>query len=95
MRREITLDDSINEPNRKLKLLKTNKIFHTAKPTFLSKVEGFLNKTIPSRFNYIDEKKEINYLTKYLKDYNFEKELTEFPPLYFYTSILLKGIEVK
>ena len=91
MRREITLDESINEPNRKLKLLKTNKIFHTAKPTFLSKVEGFINKTIPSRINYINEKKEINYLTKYLKDYNFEKELTEFPPLYFYTSILLKG----
>ena len=93
MKREIQLDDSINEPKRKLKLLKTNLIFHTARPTFLTKVEDFLEKTIPPRKGYIDEKKEIHYLTKYLKDYNYEKELEERPPLYLYTSFLTKGID--
>jgi hypothetical protein len=79
---------------RKLKLLKTNLIFHTARPTFLTKVEDFLGKSIPPRKGYIDEKKEIHYLTKYLKDYNYEKEKEERPPLYLYTSFLSKGIDL-
>ena len=93
MKKEIQLDNSINEPKRKLKLLKTNLIFHTARPTFLTKVEDFLGKSIPPRKGYIDEKKEIHYLTKYLKDYNYEKEKEERPPLYLYTSFLSKGID--
>ena len=58
MKKEIQLDNSINEPKRKLKLLKTNLIFHTARPTFLTKVEDFLGKSIPPRKGYIDEKKK-------------------------------------
>lgn len=94
MRREIALDDSINEPNRKLKLLKTNKIFHTAKPTFLTKVDSFLDSIIPPKYTYIDDKKEVKYLTKYLKERNNEKEAEEKPPLYIYTRILTRGIDL-
>ena len=91
MKREIFLDNGINVPRNKLKMLKTDLIFHTAKPTFITKVDNFLDTNIPPRFNQIDEQREIKYLTKYLKDHHFGKVYSEKPPLYLFTSVLTKG----
>ena len=91
MNREIFLDNDINVPRNKLKMLKTDLIFHTAKPTFITKVDSFLDSNIPPRYNQIDEQREIKYLTKYLKDHHFGKIMTEKPPLYLFTSVLTKG----
>ena len=91
MNREIFLDNDINVPRNKLKMLKTDLFFHTAKPTFITKVDSFLDSNIPPRYNQIDEQREIKYLTKYLKDHHFGKIMTEKPPLYLFTSVLTKG----
>ena len=93
MKREIFLDNGINIPKNKLKMLKTDLIFHTAKPTFITKVDSFLDSNIPPRFNQIDEKREIKYLTKYLKEHHFGKTIIEKPPLYLFTSVLAKGFK--
>lgn len=41
MKREILLENGYNMPMKKLKMLKTDLIIHTAKPTFLTKVDSF------------------------------------------------------
>ena len=94
MKREILLENGYNMPMKKLKMLKTDLIFHTAKPTFLTKVDSFLDSIIPPKYTYIDDKKEVKYLTKYLKERNNEKEAEEKPPLYIYTRILTRGIDL-
>ena len=94
MKREILLENGYNMPMKKLKMLKTDLIFHTAKPTFLTKVDSFLDSIIPPKYTYIDDKKEVKYLTKYLKERNYEKEVEEKPPLYIYTRILTRGIDL-
>ena len=92
MKREILLENGYNMPMKKLKMLKTDLIFHTAIPTFLTKVDSFL--IIPPKYTCIDDKKEVKYLTKYLKERNNEKEAEEKLPLYIYTRILSRGIDL-
>ena len=94
MKREILLENGYNMPMKKLKMLKTDLIFHTAIPTFLTKVDSFLDLIIPPKYTCIDDKKEVKYLTKYLKERNNEKEAEEKPPLYIYTRILTRGIDL-